>query len=170
MSADQLATHALDLFALLGPGVAARRMFGGLGFYVGGFFFGIGDPDEGLIFLKVDDQTRQPFLDAGGRPFTFEYPDGRRVAMDGYLTPPDAAMEDAEAMLPWARLGLEAARRAAVAKAAKAAKASRRKTGARAKAAPRPMDGKRPSPAKARSRPSGAARSAPRRAAGRRRG
>jgi DNA transformation protein and related proteins len=127
MSADQLAAHALDLFAPLGPGVVARRMFGGLGLYLGGLFFGIGDPDEGRLFLKVDDATRQRFLDAGGQPFTYRLKAGSVMTMDGYLTPPDDALEDPEAMLPWARLAVEAARRAAVAKGARASQAAARK-------------------------------------------
>jgi len=116
MSADQLAAHALDLFALLGPGVTARRMFGGLGFWAGGRFFAIGDPEDGALYLKVDDQTRGRFEDAGGRPFTYAARGGERMVMS-YFTPPEAALEDAEAMLPWARLGVEAAARAAATRA-----------------------------------------------------
>jgi DNA transformation protein len=112
MSSDRLATRALDLFALLGPEVTARRMFGGLGFWADGRFFAIGDPEDGALYLKVDAVTRGRFEAAGGRPFTYEARGGERVAMS-YFTPPDAALEDPEAMLPWARLGLEAAARAA---------------------------------------------------------
>jgi DNA transformation protein and related proteins len=116
MSADRLAAHALDLFALLGPGVTARRMFGGLGFWERGRFFAIGDPEDGALYLKVDEVTRGRFEAAGGRPFTYAARGGEQLVMS-YFTPPDAALEDAEAMLPWARLGLEAAVRAAAAKA-----------------------------------------------------
>jgi DNA transformation protein len=115
MSAEQLIAHALDLFAPLGPGVAARRMFGGVGFWMRGRFFAVGDPDEGALFLKVDEQTRETFLTAGGRPFTYRAKDGGVLVMS-YVTPPDAALEDPEAMLPWALLALEAAGRAAAGK------------------------------------------------------
>jgi DNA transformation protein len=112
LSADQLIAHALDLFAPLGPGVSARKMFGALGFYAGGHFFAVGDVEEGAIYLKVDEVTRGRFEAAGGRPFTYPARDGSLMVMS-YLTPPDAALEDPEAMLPWAILGLEAAARAA---------------------------------------------------------
>ena len=120
-AADRFAAHALDLFALLGPGVVSRRMFGGLGFYARGLFFAVGDQDEGRLFLKVDDLTRPTFEAAGGRPFTYTVP-GQATMTMAYLTPPDGALEDPEEMLPWARLALEAAGRAAAAKAAKAAR------------------------------------------------
>ena len=116
MSAAQLLAHALDLFAPLGPGVAGRRMFGGLGFWAGGRFFAIADPEDGAIYLKVDDLTREAFRVAGGRPFIYAAHDGEHLAMS-YFTPPDDALEDPEAMLPWARLALEAAARAAAGKA-----------------------------------------------------
>jgi len=115
MSVDQLIAHALDLFAPLGPGVTARKMFGGLGFHAAGRFFAIGDVEEGALYLKVDGVTRGRFEAAGGRPFTYPARDGGVMVMS-YFTPPDAALEDPEAMLPWARLGLEAAARAAAAR------------------------------------------------------
>jgi DNA transformation protein len=90
-------------------------MFGGVGFYAGGRFFAIGDVEEGALFLKVDDETRGRFEAAGGRPFTYPARDGSLMVMS-YFTPPDAALEDPEEMLPWARLGLEAAGRAAARK------------------------------------------------------
>jgi DNA transformation protein len=159
MSADQLAAHALDLFAGLGPGVAARRMFGGLGFYARGLFFAVGDPDEGRLFLKVDATSRPAFLAAGGQPFVYVMPDGRRMEMASYLAPPDQALEDPEAMLPWARLAVAAAQRAAAEKLAKKgpSKPKARKPGpTRAAKAGRPR--------------SGAARSGSRSGSGRRRG
>ena len=125
MSAEQLIAHALDLFAPLGPGLSARRMFGALGFYAGGRFFAVGDIEEGALYLKVDEQTREAFLAAGGRPFTYRAKDGGVMVMS-YVTPPDAALEDPEAMLPWAVLALEAAARAGAAKRPKKTAAVKR--------------------------------------------
>jgi DNA transformation protein len=116
---DRFVEHALDLFSALAVPVSARRMFGGLGFYAGGLFFAIGDQEEGRLWLKVDDESRAAFEAAGGQPFTYTTPRREVVAM-AYLSPPDAALEDAEAMLPWATLGVAAARRAAAAKIARA--------------------------------------------------
>lgn len=121
---DPFVERALELFSALGPPVSARRMFGGLGFYAGGLFFAIGDHQEGRLWLKVDDESRPAFEAVGGQPFT--YTTARREVMTmAYLTPPDEAMEDAEAMLPWAALGVAAARRAAAAKAARATRAAK---------------------------------------------
>ncbi len=141
-AADRFAAHALDLFALLGPGVVSRRMFGGLGFYARGLFFAVGDQDEGRLFLKVDDLTRPAFEAAGGQPFTYTVP-GQATMTMAYLTPPDGALEDPEEMLPWGRLALEAAGRAAAAKAAKAAK-TKTKTKAKAKAKATPAKTTKP--------------------------
>jgi DNA transformation protein len=161
MSRDQLAAHAVDLLSLLGPGVAAKRMFGGLGLYAGGCFIGIGDPDDGRLYLRVDDASRATFLEAGGQPFTYGTRAGAKMVMDNYLTPPDGALDDAESMLPWARLALEAARRHGAAKAARSAAKKPRGAAKRAKAAAEPKPTARPKPAaKAKSSPAPKARAA----------
>jgi DNA transformation protein len=140
-SSDQLAAHALDLFSGLGPGVVARRMFGGLGFYAAGRFFAIGDPDDGRLYLKVDDETRAAFEAAGGTPFVYRGPRGEEMSM-GYLTPPDGALDDPEEMLPWARLAVEAAGRAAARKVKKAARKAPAKKVAAKKATPKGPSGR----------------------------
>lgn len=102
---------------LLGPvgRVAARRMFGGTGFYVDGLIVGL--EIEGTLYLKTDDLNRERFVEAAGRPFVYEGK-GRAITVS-YWTPPEEAMDSPEAMRPWARLALEAALRAAAAKPAK---------------------------------------------------
>jgi DNA transformation protein len=114
--------HCLDLFSGLGP-VVARPMFGGHGFYLGRAMFAIGDAEEWRVWLKVDEQTHARFEDAGGEPFTYSSKRGRTTTLS-FFTPPDAAMEDADAMLAWARLALEAAERALAKRSAKRAPAS----------------------------------------------
>ncbi len=123
--------HALDLLALLGP-VEARAMFGGHGLYGEGVMFGL--LDDGELFLKTDDATRERFVAAGCRRWTYV---NKKVRMEntGYFRPPDDAHEDPEAMLPWARLALEAALRARAAKATRPGK-KRKKMPARVKATP----------------------------------
>jgi DNA transformation protein len=140
------ADHCLDLFAGLGP-VVARAMFGGFGFYVGPAMFAIGDAEEWKVWLKVDDSTRARFEEAGGLPFTY-VSKGRRSTTLSFVTPPDAAMEEAEAMLPWALLALEAAERAAAQRNAKRARApkARAKPAAKAKTAAKPRAASRSRP------------------------
>jgi DNA transformation protein len=116
--------HCLDLFAGLGP-VVARSMFGGHAFFIGTAMFAIGDAGSWQLWLKVDEQTRARFEEAGGSPFTYASKSGRTTTLS-FVTPPESTMEDGEEMLPWARLALEAARRAAAKRAAPGRTKSRR--------------------------------------------
>ncbi len=120
--------HALDLVSLAAP-TEARRMFGGYGLFSRGLMYGLLDDEE--LFLKVDDQSLARFSGAGCRRWV--YPGPRGPMPGGYYRPPDEAHEDAEAMLPWAQLALEAAARKAAAKAAKGKKRAT-KAGKKAKA------------------------------------
>jgi DNA transformation protein len=111
--------HALDLLSGLGP-VEARRLFGGYGLFLSGVMLGLLDDDE--LFLRFDEESRPRFEAAGCRMWTYG-----RMTETHYLRPPDEAHEDAEAMLPWARLGLASALRRKAAKDAEAAaRAARR--------------------------------------------
>ncbi len=113
-SSPEFVAHALDLLSLLGE-VRARAMFGGHGVYAEDAMFALLDDDE--LFLKTDDVTRPRFVEAGCRQWVYASRAGR-MESTGYFRPPDAAHEDPEAMLPWARLALDAALRARAAKAA----------------------------------------------------
>lgn len=136
--------HAVDLLSAVGQ-VRARAMFGGHGLYCGDVMFALLDDDE--LFLKTDAESRAPFLEAGCRMWV--YPGMEETS---YFRPPDEAHENAEAMLPWAKLALDAARRGRAAKGAKAkAKAKlnarSRQPPSRARSAPRGTTGaKKPAP------------------------
>ncbi|MEE8517061.1 MAG: TfoX/Sxy family protein [Alphaproteobacteria bacterium] len=104
-------THALDLLAPLGP-VTARKMFGGYGIFLDGVMFALIASDT--LYIKADSATLDEFAAAGSRPFTYRGKQ-RPVEMSYWQAPMDA-MEDPEALLPWARRGIEAARRGAAAK------------------------------------------------------
>lgn len=112
--------HVLDLVSLLGQPVQARRMFGGHGLYARGAMFGLLDDDE--LFLKTDAETRPRFVEAGCRRWVYG-----EMRETSYFRPPDEAHEDATAMLPWARLALEAALRGKAAAAARAAARARKR-------------------------------------------
>ncbi len=73
--------------------------------------------DDDEIFLKTDPDTRPRFEQAGCRQWV--YAGGRKEMKTSYFRPPDEAHESPEDMEPWGRLALEAARRAARAKASK---------------------------------------------------
>lgn len=105
--------HCLELLGDVGP-VQARRMFGGHGFYADDVMFALIAYDT--LYLRVDDQCRSSFVDAGGEPFLYDSRrTGQPVAMPYYTVPLDA-MDDPEAMAPFAQLALAAARRVRAAK------------------------------------------------------
>ena len=60
------------------------------------------------LYIKADSATLDEFAAAGSRPFTYRGKQ-RPVEMSYWQAPMDA-MEDPEALLPWARRGIEAAR------------------------------------------------------------
>ncbi|KRE92503.1 hypothetical protein ASG87_00900 [Frateuria sp. Soil773] len=96
--------HLRDLFGLLGP-IRARSMFGGHGLYHDGRMIALA-MGEG-VYLKTDEETRPAFAAAGCRPFEYA---GKALS---YWSVPAAAMDDPQAMLPWARLAHAAALRKA---------------------------------------------------------
>jgi DNA transformation protein len=95
----------LDQLAGLGD-VRSRRMFGGVGLYAGDVFFGL--IDGGILYLKVDDSTRARYTRRRLKPFT---PDG--MASMSYYPVPASILEDADALLVWAREAVGVAQRAA---------------------------------------------------------
>ncbi|MEY2668722.1 MAG: hypothetical protein RJA59_1360 [Pseudomonadota bacterium] len=124
-------SFAVELLGRVGP-VRARAMFGGHGIYCGELMIGLVDDDE--IFLKTDPETRPRFEAAGCRQWV--YSGGKKEMKTSYFRPPDEAHESPEDMEPWGRLALEAARRSAMAKAAK--KKGKSATGARKEPGRRP--------------------------------
>ncbi len=98
--------HLLELLEPIGP-LRARRMFGGWGIDVDGVMFAV--VIGGELGLKVDETSRAGFEAAGSRPCVYRMR-GEDLPMS-YWHAPDAALDSAEAMTPWARLALDAATR-----------------------------------------------------------
>ena len=107
--------NADDLKELVEPfgAVLVKRMFGGAGVYAEGLCLAI--ESGGEVFLKVDGETQAAFSGAGSSPFVYNAR-GRPMTTSFWRLPSDA-YEEPEALRRWAALGLEAARRAATAKA-----------------------------------------------------
>jgi DNA transformation protein len=91
-----------------------KRMFGGWGISVDGVTIAViadlsklGGSNQKL-YLKVDDVTKLQFEAAGGKRFEMASKKGKPMGMN-YFTTPDETMESPDAMLPWARLALNAA-------------------------------------------------------------
>lgn len=113
---DAFTELCVEVLSPLGP-VRVRRMFGGQGLYVDGLFMAL--ISAGQLYLKSDAVTRERFDAAGCPPFSFPNKAGEMV-VTSYRRPPEEALESPPLMLPWARLALEAALRAANAKVSKA--------------------------------------------------
>jgi DNA transformation protein and related proteins len=88
----------LEQLALL-RGVASRRMFGGIGLYWEGLFFGLIDDD--VLYLKVDDSNRADYTSRGMDAFR-PFKDKPLYSMTYYQVPADV-LEEAELLVQWTR-------------------------------------------------------------------
>ena len=96
-------SFVLDQLEELGD-VMPRSMFGGVGLYHRGLFFGIIARD--VLYLKVDDSNRPDYERAGCAPFK-PYPD-RSGTMQYYAVPLEV-LESAMELAAWARKSVAAA-------------------------------------------------------------
>jgi len=96
----------LDQLEELGD-VTPRSMFGAVGLYYRGLFFGIVAGD--VLYLKVDGSTRGDYERAGMHPFR-PYPN-RSGTMQYYAVPLDV-LESASELARWARRAAAVAERA----------------------------------------------------------
>jgi DNA transformation protein len=112
--------YVLEQLASL-PALRSNRMFGGIGLYSDGIFFGLIDDDT--LFFKTNDGNIAPYRERN-MPRFMPFPD-RPEAVLGYHQVPADVIEDAETLVEWARSSVE------VGLAAKAAKAKpvRQKSG-----------------------------------------
>jgi DNA transformation protein and related proteins len=117
---DEFRDYCVELLNDLRQGeIVAKKLFGGKGLSIDGKNFAIIAFDQ--LWLKVDDESRHAFVEAGCRIFTYNWTDGIERHL-GYYTVPEEAMESAALMRPWAILGWEAALRAASTKTKKSNK------------------------------------------------
>jgi DNA transformation protein len=86
---DGFKSFVLDQLEELGD-VTPRAMFGGVGLYCSGIFFGIIAAD--VLYLKVDEINRPDFERAGSKPFT---PYAQRSGTMQYWAVPLAILESA---------------------------------------------------------------------------
>jgi DNA transformation protein and related proteins len=104
---DGFRSFVLDQLEPLGP-IVAKSMFGGVGLYCDGVFFGLIALD--VLYLKVDETTRRDYEAAGSRPFR-PYPD-RSGTMQYYNVPVDV-LESQIDLVEWARKAVTVARKLA---------------------------------------------------------
>ena len=102
---ESFKSFVLDQLEEIGD-VIPRSMFGGVGLYRRGLFFGIIAGD--VLYLKVDAANRPEYERAGMSPFE-PYP--HRPATMQYYAVPVEVLESALELGAWARQALEAAAR-----------------------------------------------------------
>lgn len=95
-------------------GVSFRKMFGGLSVYQDGLIFAI--EADGSLFFKVDDVTRQRFIDEECPQFEYTTKDGRTAQMP-YFRAPERLYDEPDEFLDWCRAASAAARRIDAARA-----------------------------------------------------
>ena len=87
--------------------VTHRSMFGGVGLYAEGLFFGLMDDDT--LYLKVDETNRPDFEAMGAEQFR---PGGEGTPASNYYRLPEDLLEDPDTLRPWVERALQVARRA----------------------------------------------------------
>ena len=108
--------YLIDQFSGFGP-VQSRRMFGGAGLYLDGFFFGL--VAEDVLYLKVDDTNKADYVSAGSGPFK---PFGKDSYEMSYYEVPGDVLEDPDVLKEWAVKALAVAKRKKLVKKKKAGK------------------------------------------------
>jgi len=122
--------YLVDVFSEFGT-INYRRMFGGHGLYFEDAMFGLVADDP--LYLKVDDQNIQMFLDEDLPGFEYEKDNGKVVVMSFRLAPESIYDDPSEAAI-WASHAWEAARRAKKGKSkAKKKVATKKKAAAKKK-------------------------------------
>jgi DNA transformation protein and related proteins len=110
-----------ELFEPLGA-VSVRRMFSGHGVYADGLFFAL--EIGGEIYLKSNAESAAAHVAAGSTPFSYQGA-GRRVTTNLWRLAA-SAYDDPDELRRWSGLALDAAREAALNKAARSASGKRR--------------------------------------------
>jgi DNA transformation protein and related proteins len=101
--------YVIEQLELAGS-ISAKAMFGGVGLYCEGFFFGLIADDT---LFKVDDSNRPAFEAIGSRPFQ---PFGEGSYSMSYYEVPADILEDRAAIGEWVGNALAVARKRATAR------------------------------------------------------
>ena len=102
---ESFKSYVLDQLGEIGD-VIPRSMFGGVGLYRRGLFFGIIAGD--VLYLKVDETNRPDYERAGTSPFK-PYP--HRPATMQYYAVPVEVLESPIELAAWARRAIDVAAR-----------------------------------------------------------
>ncbi len=106
-SSESFEAFVLDQLAGAGD-ILPRKMFGGVGLYSSGLFFGIIAND--VLYLKVDEKTKERYVAAKSKPFK---PYANRPGTMRYYAVPVDVLESAPELTRWAKEAVLVAQRAA---------------------------------------------------------
>jgi DNA transformation protein len=100
----EIVAYLEEVFAPLGA-VDASRLFGGWQLRSAGrpFAFVV----RGALYFRAEPPLRDELAAAGSRPFTYAKAKGT-VTIARFMSAPEADMDDAEALVDWARKALAA--------------------------------------------------------------
>ncbi|MFY9553382.1 MAG: TfoX/Sxy family protein [Blastocatellia bacterium] len=104
---EEYIDYVVDQLGCIGE-IVSKRMFGGVGLYHDGLFFGLIAGD--LLYFKVDDENRRDYESAGAKPFQ---PYGEESYSMGYYEVPVDVLENVDRLKMWARAAIGAAERKA---------------------------------------------------------
>jgi DNA transformation protein len=122
----------------------SNRMFGGIGLYSDGLFFGLIDDDT--VFFKTNDRNIAAYRERN-MPRFMPFPD-RPEAVMGYHQVPADVIEDADTLVAWARQAVAVALESKASKAARPPRRAATRVRAAAKTAARKPVRKAKRPAK----------------------
>ncbi|MEK6322787.1 MAG: TfoX/Sxy family protein [Acidobacteriota bacterium] len=104
---EEYLDYVVDQLGCIGE-VVSKKMFGGVGLYRDGLFFGLIAGD--MLYFKVDDENRRDYEAAGAKLFQ---PYGEESYSMGYYEVPLDVLEDVDQLRVWARGAVGAAERKA---------------------------------------------------------
>jgi DNA transformation protein and related proteins len=116
----QYLAYLLEQLAAL-PALRPNRMFGGVGLYSDGLFFGLIDDDT--LYFKTGENNIGDYL-ARHMPKFMPFPEKTKQAL-GYHQVPADVIEDEEVLIAWARKAKDAALAKKAAKAGRPGKVSK---------------------------------------------
>ncbi|CAN5631745.1 hypothetical protein BH10PSE6_BH10PSE6_08150 [soil metagenome] len=109
VASDGFAEFLCEQLAPLGR-VTVRRMFGKTGVFANGLMFGMVTDDT--LYVRVDDQNREVFKEAGSAPPLNYKKKGATIDLSFWRVP-ERLLDEPDELVAWARAALAAARRVA---------------------------------------------------------